>query len=252
MRHHVAPAGRGLFRARRPFRTRAVLFAAILSSATVSLHGQALCPLPPVTADAWRLELQDLSPLREHVGEPGLVRLSVGEPGAGRTGALETAGVLHGLFETPIELLATTIRDVGSLHEFVPRLYMSEVICTDGQLTGHSRVLYELSFRFLVFRQDYRFVTDYFVADDLETSGEYRVWWQLHEPLDNEIVDASGSWYLKRVVLDGAEYTYVAYAVNTVFRERTIGLSAMLARYGERDARTAMLAYVEEAERRGR
>jgi hypothetical protein len=258
MPHHVVSFGAGTRQSRRlsarvslTVSVAALAFAQILFSSAAS-YGSTRCHVPAMTDDVLRLEVEELTGLREYIGVPRLVRFDVVVPDPGRNGQLETVGVMHGLFLIPIEQLARTIRDVERLHEFVPRLEGSEIICTGSELPGYSRVLYELSFRFLVFRQDYRFIADYFVMDDLDATGEYRVWWRLSEPLDGEIVDAAGSWYLKRVQFDAKEYTYAAYAVNTAFRERSIGLSTALSTFGERDARQAMAAFVAEAERRGR
>ena len=207
------------------------------------------CTRLPGATDNWRLEAHDLDALSEELNEPQSVRFDSGSP-SDHEGAYESVAHMHVLVDAEAHVLAEVLSDVERQPDFMPRLTRADVVCSELQAEGFLRVEQELSFRFLVFRRDYRYVIDYFIEDDLEETGAFRVWWVLSDPGDGQIVTNSGSWYVRRVEIDGREYSYVAYAVHTVFARRRAGLRTALRRFGERDVRNAMDALYEEAVRR--
>lgn len=199
--------------------------------------------------DQWQLAAHNLRALSETPGEPQVVVFDTGEPSDG-DGAYESVGHMHALYDTPLQGFVRALDDIEGQAEFLPRLEVSDVICSDREADGYVRVRHGLSFRFLFFRRDYRYVIDMFVEDEVDAFESYRVWWELRDPENGEIVKNSGSWYIARVEVEGRELTYVAYAVHTVFATRQVGLPVALTRFGERDVRNAVNALHDEAQRR--
>ncbi len=227
--------------------TVTLLAAFVLVSPSALQAGE--CARQPGAADAWRLEAHDLDALHDDVGSPQTVEFRTGRP-ADDEGAYESVAHMHMLVDVEARVLADVLRDVERQPDFMPRLVHANVICSELEEEGFLRVEQELSFRILIFRRDYRYVIDYFIEDDVDEAGAFRVWWALSDPGDGQIVTNSGSWYVRRVEIDGSEYSYLAYGVHTVFARRQAGLRTALRRFGERDVRNAMEALYEEAARR--
>ncbi|NBB90396.1 MAG: hypothetical protein GVY23_04205 [Spirochaetes bacterium] len=165
-------------------------------------------------------------------------------------GELDARLYLHGLFPEAMGDFETAIRDIEGQNEFLPNLEASEVLCSDGRPASYARVRQSLGFRFLMFSRDYEYILHYFLERSEGRDAALNVWWQLDEPLDDQIVTTDGSWYFEPVVVGGQEYTYMAYGTHTVFLEQKMGLKAAMERFGERNAAKAMRALQAEASAR--
>ena len=241
------PTGSTVWNARKLLLTTMLVAVTALVSPFATEAGD--CTPVPDAKDAWQLETRDLEALSEQINSPQTVQFDTGRPSQGE-GAYESVAHMHVIFDVDARVLAQALRDVERQPRFMPRLTRAEVICRELEAEGFLRVEQELSFRVLIFRRDYRYVIDYFIEDDGEESGAFRVWWVLSDPGDGQIIRNSGSWYVSAVEINGAQHSYVAYAVHTVFARRQAGLRTALRRFGERDVRNAMEALYEEAVRR--
>ena len=157
---------------------------------------------------------------------------------------------MHALFETELQSFENAIRAIEEQDDFLPRLEASEVLCSSGEPVEYARVLQELEFSFLFFSRSYEYVLHYNLTDRLPEEELFRIWWELEEPRDDQILTTDGSLYFERVLVDGKEFTYVAYATHTVFKKERLGLRAALERFGEKDVHNAIIALAEEARRR--
>ncbi|MFP4565751.1 MAG: hypothetical protein ACLFNX_04555 [Spirochaetaceae bacterium] len=229
----------------------AVLFGLfLLVFAPVGAYAQS-CDPPDGLSDAWEFRAHDLEALVSDPGEPQLVEKNIRTLKNSAEGELDARLHLHALFPEDVEDFEAAIRDIERQSEFLPNLKASEVLCSDGRPTSYARVRQELGFRFLIFSRDYEYILHYFLESTDGRDASLNVWWQLDEPLDDQILTTDGSWYFERVVVEDREYTYMAYGTHTVFRERKRGLKAAMDRFGERNAAAAMKALQEEAAERG-
>jgi len=214
-------------------------------------HAQS-CGPPEGLSDTWGFRAHDLETLASDLGEPQLVEKNIRTLSNNAQGELDARLHLHALFREDIDDFETAIRDIEGQSEFLPNLEASEVLCSDGNRVSYARVRQKLGFRFLIFSRDYEYILHYFLEspDADGRDAALNVWWQLDEPLDDQIVTTDGSWYFEPVVVDGQEYTYMAYGTHTVFLEQKMGLKAAMERFGERNAAAAMRALQAEVSER--
>lgn len=205
------------------------------------------CERPPEMRDTWGFRAHDLAVLASDPGEPQLVEKNIRALSNSSQGALDARMHLHAVFREDIEDFKKAIRAIDRQEEFLPSLEASEVLCTDGRPVSYARVRQKLAFRFLIFSREYEYILHYFLDGSDERGAELNVWWELAEPIDDQIVATDGSWYFERVVVDGQAYTYMAYGTHTVFREQKMGLRTAMERFGERNTAAAMRALQEKA-----
>ncbi len=154
---------------------------------------------------------------------------------------------LHAVYPVSFETLRDTILDLDSHKDFVPR-----VVSSNAEPTGDDppswRQHVRLKFRFLIFSADYSFDTRHLVARD--DHKEFTLLFRMVESHDRMLADSGGSWYLKRVDIDGTEHTYVRYFNHAAFGRRILGLRLALRNFGLRDIKSVMDAYYQEARTR--
>ncbi|TVQ40430.1 MAG: hypothetical protein EA384_03355 [Spirochaetaceae bacterium] len=154
---------------------------------------------------------------------------------------------LHAVYPVEFEALRDTILDLGSHGDFVPRV-VSSAAEPAGDNPPKWRQHVELEFRVLVFRSDYSFETKHMVVRDKDR--EFALLFRMLESHDALLADSGGSWYLKRIEIDGLEHTYVRYFNHVAFGRRVFGLRFALRNFGLRDVKSVMNAYYEETLRR--
>lgn len=157
---------------------------------------------------------------------------------------IETYADVHAVYPVPFQALRDTILDVDSHRDFVPR-----VVSSDAERTGDDppswRQQVELEFRVVVFSADYVFETEHLVPR--HNDDELVLVFRMVKSHDEFIADTGGSWYLKRIDIEGKEHTYVRYFNHVAFGEHMVGLRLALRNLGLRDVKSVMDAYYEEA-----
>ena len=156
---------------------------------------------------------------------------------------------LHAVYPVELEALRDTILDLNSHQDFVPRV-VSSAAEPAGDNPPRWRQHVELEFRVLVFRSDYSFETKHTVVRD--EGHEFALQFRMLESHDALLADSGGSWYLRRIELDGHEHTYVRYFNHVAFARRVFGLRLALRNFGLRDVKSVMNAYYKETLRRNR
>lgn len=204
--------------------------------------------------DQWRRKYEDhqRNTLQVAAGGVGLAHL-IDNPAELDFGAKDdpaddiytvTFADVHAVYPVPFSSLRDTVLDLDSHKEFVPR-----VVSSDARRTGDNppswRQYVELSFRLLVFGADYSFETKHIVAHQDE--DEFALVFRMLESHDELLADSGGSWYLKRIEIDGEEHTYVRYFNHVAFGKRIFGLRFALRNFGLRDVKSVMDAYYQEA-----
>jgi hypothetical protein len=185
----------------------------------------------------------------ETVGRPELVEEHIAELGEGERGELRSRARMHALFEVELEAYEAALRKIEEQPSFLPRLAESELLCSAGEPVSYARVRQKLEFRFLFFSRSYEYTLHYNLENSDGARESFAAWWVLLEPIGGQILHVDGSWYFEKVRHRGRSYTYMAYATETLFREKRVGLESALRRLGSRDMRRAMHALTKEAQR---
>ncbi len=160
---------------------------------------------------------------------------------------IETYADIHAVYPVSFEALRDTILDLDSHKDFVPR-----VVSSNAEPTGDDppswRQHVELEFSVVVFSAEYSFETEHLVPRDHD--DELVLVFRMVESHDDMIADTGGSWYLKRIDVDGSEHTYVRYFNHVAFGEHIVGLRLALRNLGLQDVKSVMNSYYQEADAR--
>jgi hypothetical protein len=155
------------------------------------------------------------------------------------------------LTEVPLEDLRDAIIALDDYEEFAPRVTKSNGLPLSQKGAGVRSWIHEitLSFRILFFGEVYDYILRLDEAD-LDNPGSYGVEWRLERSIDGKFQDVRGGWFLREIIVEGEQQTYVRYWNRTDFAEGSAGLEAALRWFGPRDVRGNIMAFVEEARRR--
>jgi hypothetical protein len=114
----------------------------------------------------------------------------------------------HVVFEIPFFRVVDVMMDVERQEEFVGTVLESRVLCTSATGTRYFRQYMETQFRWSVFSRRYKQIINLYVETPNPTQ-EYRSRFALDESLDGKMLETRGSWYARRVSVDGVDATYV-------------------------------------------
>ena len=157
---------------------------------------------------------------------------------------VESFADVHAVYPVSFEALRDTILDLDSHKDFVPN-----VASSDAQPTGDDppswRQKVELEFRLVVFSADYSFETEHLVPH--RSDDDIVLVFRMVRSHDEMIANTGGSWYLKRIEIDGDEHTYARYFNHVAFGDHIFGLRFALRNFGLRDIKSVMDSFYREA-----
>ena len=157
---------------------------------------------------------------------------------------IETYADVHAVYPVSFEALRDTILDLDSHKDFVPR-----VVSSSAEPTGDDppswRQHVKLEFSVVLFSAEYSFETEHLVPRDQD--DQLVLVFRMVESHDDMIADTGGSWYLKRIDIDGSEHTYVRYFNHVAFGEHIVGLRLALRNLGLQDVKSVMNSYYQQA-----
>ncbi|TVR29700.1 MAG: hypothetical protein EA404_14295 [Spirochaetaceae bacterium] len=182
---------------------------------------------------------------------PTEIRFDIRDPAsdADEDVVVESFADLHAVYPLNFEALCDVILDLDSHNSFVPNLVKSDVISAADDPPSWRRAA-RIERSVAVFSADYGFETEHIIVH--QTDDEIAVIFRMVESHDEMLADTGGSWYLKRIDIDGREYTYVRHFNHVAFGSHTPGLRLALRNFGLRDIKSVMDAYYQEADARTR
>ncbi|TVR30469.1 MAG: hypothetical protein EA404_12470 [Spirochaetaceae bacterium] len=157
-------------------------------------------------------------------------------------------GDVHAVYPVALAVLRDTLIDFAAHPDFMPRVAESRAVqLSEDPAVWEQRV--RLVFRVLIFSSEYDFTMT--VSDaQLAQRGQFGLYYQMDESLDNRLHNVIGSWYMREVEVNGQPHTYLRYFNSIHFARDQFGLRLALRNQGARDMQNTMNALYEEAKRR--
>ena len=215
-------------------------------------------PPPAAAFEQWRrrydertLQLAEGVDYAALIKTPTEIRFNIrdAESDADEDVVVESIADLHAVYPVSFEALRDVLLDLDSHNSFVPNMSTSDVISyTDDPPSWRRAARIERSV--VVFSADYGFETEHIIVH--QSDDEIAVIFRMVESHDKMLADTGGSWYLKRIDIDGREHTYTRHFNHVAFGRHTPGLRLALRNFGLRDIKSVMDAYYQEAAARAR
>lgn len=162
--------------------------------------------------------------------KPTVTTLTLQPAGDGR---VESVGDVQAIFPVSAGALARAVGSYGNYHLVSHRTVFSVDHGTSRSLIGYHKQIQMIAATFLGIGQEYLFATNDYV--ERLSGGAYGFRWNLERAYQNVFYELYGSWYLKPVVYQGQECTYVRYFNVTGFTKEPPLPPGLLGRFTASD-----------------
>ncbi len=154
----------------------------------------------------------------------------------------------HAVYPISPDAMLRVLKDYEALPEIIPDLVVDETICEHSSGMVKQRQRTEFRILFFTFGTEY-LIDAYYVLNGPEEYGGY---WGMYDSVDGKLAYQYGSWYFRRITLNGRAYTYVRHYIYSGVTTRVPGLRLI----AQRNARSRVVEmfdalYAESVRRYG-
>ncbi len=132
-------------------------------------------------------------------------------------------GEAHGIYEVPLEAVATLLWDYPVLKTISPRLQEAKV---EDRAEGSIKVYEEIGINFLGIRIGYKLRLESYRDNLPDGAAGFR--YRMTESLDGKLYAADSSWYLKEIDVGGKKMLYMRTFSTSGMRNPGLGVAAAM------------------------
>jgi len=187
-------------------------------------------PVVPEEVFQYRFGVSDViastDDLLELLGRPTPIVISAEPAPKDDPASIIAIAETHALYPVEPWQMVEVLRDDEVLPDVIPDLTLSETICWNGPDMMRQRQRTEINVLFLTFATEYLIEVHHVLGGPVE----YGSYWAMYESLDGNLARQLGSWYFRKVTIDGRDYTYVRHFTLNGLTYRVPGLRFMVER----------------------
>ncbi len=155
----------------------------------------------------YRDYIEPFDSLKELLDKPLVIESQISTEKKDGVKILNALSDSHTIFDIPIYKLINLVLDLENEQNVFPRMYFTKDLNPSDSLWSPHLQEVKVSFKFGIFGQDYNYI--FYKIPELREDGSFLIKWNLYKSIDGKFDYIFGSWYMKEIIFNGKNYTYI-------------------------------------------